>query len=282
MLVQRFPGRTSLLGIVQLNQHKVAVIAGNLTGSIYETSSGVTGSFSVFLLSLRERILRSFPVPGASLLESITIIPKSPQYLLLSDPALVVVWRLNIRTGAVDKAITGLDLASEGETSPGLNSVHVLGNYLYFTDASYPGIGRLRITPDGRLSGDAPEVEFLFPRAFYYYDDFAVRLDGSIYFTNPFENTVTYLSGINRPPPTDPLATTVNLAGLFNPDEGVEHPTAVAFSNNAPRCNILYIVSAGYLPGFGGTGGGQVLKLDLDLVEGSLLELTGYNTSCKA
>lgn len=284
VLVQHFPDRTSLLGIVQLNQHKIAVIAGNLTGSIYRTSSGVPGSFSVFLLSLRGRILTSFPVPGTSLLESITTLPKSPQYLLLSDPALAVVWRLNIRTGAVDKAITASDLVSEGKTRPELNSVHVLDDYLYFTDTSYPGIGRLRFTPDGRPSGDALEVEFLFPRAFYYFDDFAVRPDGSIYFTNPFENTVTYLSGINRPPPTDPLATTVDVAGLFNPDEGVEHPTAVAFSNNAPRCNFLYIVSAGFLPGFGDTGGGgggQVLKLDLDVV-GSVFDLTGYNTSCKA
>ena len=66
-LVQRFPYQTSLLGIAQLNQSTVAVIAGNLTRSLYGDNAGVPGSFSIFLLALSGRIVTSFPIPGASL-----------------------------------------------------------------------------------------------------------------------------------------------------------------------------------------------------------------------
>lgn len=283
VLVHRFPGRTSLFGIAQVNQDQIALIAGNLVNSegSVEIFSNEPGSSSVFLLSLSGRILKSFPVPEAGALISITTLPKTPQYILLSDGGLAVIWRLNIRTGAVDQTITTNNLLSADERKPLLNGIHVQNDYLYFTDAGYTGIGRLRITPDGRPAVDFPETQYL-SRYLYDYYDFAIRLDRSIYFTNVYDNTVNYLT------PFEPYPASIGIYEVLTSKEGLVHPTGIAFSDNAPRCNIMYVVTAGNQPDLDNRSelgekdiGGQVLKVDLSNV-GSFSKYVAYNTSCKA
>ena len=284
VLVHRFPGRTSLFGIAQVNQYQIALIAGNLgsdNGSV-EIYSNEQGSSSVFLLSLSGRILKSFPIPEAGALRSITTLPKTPQYILLSDGALAVIWRLNIRTGAVDQTITTNDLLSADERKPLLDGIHVQDNYLYFTDAGYTGIGRLRITPDGRSAVESPEIQYLSRYVYDNYYDFAIRLDRSIYFTNVYDNTVNYLA------PFEPYPASLGTYEVLASEEGVVHPTGIAFSDNAPRCNIMYVVTAGNQPDLDNQSelgnkniGGQVLKVDLSNV-GLFSEYVAYNTSCKA
>lgn len=39
---------------------------------------------------------------------------------------------------------------------------------------------------------------------------------------------------------------------------------------------LIYVVTAGFLPGYGGTGGGQVLRVDL-ILAGEALTPIGYN-----
>lgn len=263
---------------MQVNKYEIALTAGNVTGSVYNFDSSTPGSFSVFLLSLSGRILKSFPVPAAGSLKSITTLPKSPQYLLLSDPSLAAIWRLNIRTGAVDQAITISDLLSADERRPELSGVHVQNNYLYFTDYGYTGIGRLRITPDGRSAGDFPQVQRLFRPTNYYYYDFAIRLDRSIYYTNLYANTVNYLE------PFEPYPASIDAQEFLASQEGVVHPTGIAFSY--ARCNIMYVVTAGTLPDddpdFEPQNiGGQVLKVDLSNLS-PFSEYVAWNTSCKA
>lgn len=291
VLVQRFPGRTSLFGIEQINQYQLAVIAGKQINKNYDINLAVPGSFSVFLLSLRGRILRSFSVLEASSLRSITTLPKSPQYLLLSDPVLAVVWRLNIRTGDVDKVINSIDLSIFGHT-PVMNSVHVQGDLLYYTDIISQSVARLRITSDGRSSGNAPEIRITDPRGTDPFEDFAIRQDGSIYFSLP--TGVAYILPFETPFERD---FDVVSYGILLGEDFNKYPTAVAFSNNAPRCNILYIVTAGLVfpildfPELvtpeGESAkfrleGGQVLKVNLDLAYTSTLYPATYNTSCKA
>lgn len=262
VLVQRFYHQTSLLGITQLNQSTVAVIAGNLTGSTYESNAGVPGSFFIFLLALLGRIVASFPIPEASLLESITALPDSPYNLLMSDPTLAVIWRLNTLTGAIDKLIADPIFAKNPEDQgPSLNGIHVLGPYLYFTNTHQGLLGRIRIARDGTPvgSGGSPQFETRSYSFIYYrYDDFALRPDGSLFITDPIGNTVTRVGPQDAP---YELSVVVN-GGI------VEHPTAVAFASNSDSVqrNIMYVVTAGFLPGYGGTGGGQVLRVDLGLV----------------
>ena len=277
VLVHRFPGYTSLFDIAQVNKYEIALIAGNvIDGTVRDFDSSVPGSFSVFLLSLSGQILKSFSVPEAGSFQSITTLPQSPQYILLSDGTSVIIWRLNIRTGAADPVLTINDLLSADERKPLLHGIQVQDDYLYFTDADLPGIKRLRITPDGRLAAGFPEGRLIF-REYEYYD-FAIRLDRSIYYTNIYENTVNYFS-----PFGPPYNTFKGTDGFLSYQQGVVHPTGLAFSDNAPRCNILYVVTAGNLPYdpdyIPQNIGGQVLKVDLSQVIPFSL-YNDYNTSC--
>lgn len=269
-LVQRFPHQTSLLGIAQLNQSTIAVIAGNLTGPLYEDNAGVPGSFSIFLLALSGRIVASFPIPGASLLESITTIPNSPYYLLISDPTLATIWRLNTLTGTIDNPISDPLFVKDPEIDdgPSLNGIHTLGSYLYFTNTHLGLLGRIPITPDGRHSAAAETRSYSF--IYSRWDDFTLRPDdGSLYITDRVENTVTRVG-----PQDGPYELSVVVSGGI-----VEHPTAVAFAISSSTssysarsdsskscCEVMYVVTAGFLPGYGGSGGGQVLRVDLGLV----------------
>lgn len=81
LLVQHFPHKTSFLGIAQLNHSTMAVIARNLSGSLYENDRGMPNSFSVFLLALSKQVVASIPIPGASLLKGMTSLPDAPTYL---------------------------------------------------------------------------------------------------------------------------------------------------------------------------------------------------------
>lgn len=253
VLVHRFPHRTSLRGVTQLNQTTVAIIAGNLTGSIYQKNAGVPGSFAVFLLDLSGRIVACFPIRKASLLNGLTALPGSSHLLLLSDPTLAVVWRLNTLTGAVDKAIADpLFVTSPDSSFPALGGIHVVGQYFYFAAANSGQLARIRINPDGTSSGEPPKTRN-YGFIYYVFGDFAVTPDDYIWITDPIGKTVARVS-----PGGASQGVSLPLCG----DE-LDHPTSVAFASNSVNESTLYIVTAGFLPGYGGTGGGQVLKADL-------------------
>lgn len=243
VLVKRFSAQTSLLGIAQLNKTTVAVIAGNTTSSeenIYPPA--VPGSFVVYLLHVCGKIVASFPIPEASRLESITTLPDAPQYLLISDPILKVIWRLDTRTGVVDKAITDF-LFGPGEAGdPGLGGIEAAGQYLYFIAQNQASLARIRITPDGRSKGDPPQTRF-FPPRFYALDDLAIGPNGTIFINDQYMSTVIQVKS---------SSSSTILDGV-----DVDHPTAIAFAGN-----IMYVVTAGFQPAVGGTGG-QVVRVDL-------------------
>lgn len=265
VLVRRFPHRTSLLGIAQLPGHRttIAVIAGSLTEASLTTGAdikGVPGSFSIILLSEKGDIIATFRIPQASTLRGLTSLPDAPKYLLASDTTLGVVWRLNTRTGAVDKAIT--DPISESDP-PAFYDIQAQGQYLYFTAPRSLATGRIRIKPNGTLAGDPAELQFFDP-SFEQFLQFTVESDGFIIATDQ------YYSGVCRVGPGG------NAQEILNRDK-VAFPTGVDL---APNRNVVYIVSAGSLPGVhptgggietvdlsptvGGTGGGQVLRLNLN------------------
>lgn len=248
VLVKRFPGQTSLLSITQLNNTVIAVVAGNTTlsaDSVYSTA--VSGSYVVYLLSICDaKIVASFPILQASRLESVTTLPDKPQYLLISDPILDVVWRLDTYSGVVDKAITDFGLGG----AAGVDGIEVAGQYLYFVAQSQASVARLRITPDGRSKGEPAQSQFFTPR-FVALDDLAIGPNGTIFFTDRYFDQLAFAKSQEQ-------------GSFLDSEDGLEHPTAIAFAGN-----ILYVVTAGYLPavdGTGavvGTGGGQVLRIDL-------------------
>lgn len=264
VLVHRFPHQTSLLGVTQLNNKKtVALIAGNLTGSIYKNNAGVPKSFFVFLLDLSSaRIIACFPIRQASLLVGITALPNSPHHLLLSDPTLALIWRLNTLTGAVDKAIADpIFITPPGRTAPSLGGIHVVNQHLYFTSQDNGQVGRIRINPNGTSAGEPAETRAY---GFIYnnFGDFAVASDDVIYVTDPIGRTVARISPQENFRPGFNGGSSV-FSSIPISGDVVDHPTAAAFASDSVKESVLYVVTAGFLPGYGGSGGGQVLKVEL-------------------
>lgn len=254
VLVQHIPARTSVQGIVQLDPDTVAVIAGNL--SAY-TLDSTPGSYSVFLLALSRqrppRIVSSFPIPGGNLLDGMTTLPHSPQHLLIADGTLGVVWRLNVRTGAVDQAISNpLFTKNAGNPVPALNGVRALGQYLYFSNSNKALLGRIRITADGSPAGNPAEV-LAYDFAGTTYDDFYITHDRTVFIASVTGNSINRIT---------PDGKQTVLVGSANSTQ-IDHPTAVTIAKGSGHSRIIYVTTAGFLPGLGGAGGGQVLKIDL-------------------
>ena len=284
VLVQHFPHKTSLLGIAQLNPSTVAVIAGNLTGSLYEDNAGVPGSFSVFLLALSGQVVASIPVPQASLLQGMTSPPDDPIYLLLSDPTLGTVWQLDTLTGRVEDLYPGPGLPedihffakSPEDEGPSINGIQSIVYDLYLTNTHTGLLGKNFVTPDGRPAMAYPTPDTR-PLNFTHcrYGDFAICPDLSLWIPDVIGNTVNHVrtignSAIRTGDWDAPTTNTVVLNGGI-----LDHPTAVTFQNSRVRCEVMYVVTAGFLPGYGGTGGGQVLRVDL-ILAGEALTPIGY------
>lgn len=258
VLVRSFPGHTSLLGIAQLQQKRtpIAVIAGNLSEISSPTDfrfAGVVGTFSIFLLDPSGGIEASYPIPKASLGTGLTALPEAPQYLLASDTFLKVVWRLNVVTGKVDKAITDPGFGSLGD-------IQVQDHYLYFTPGDEDALGRIRIKSDGTSMGKPSETTII-----GYFEPipigaFILAPDGSFIISTTEANVID-----QREP--------------FSSDGGglrpllqkaiAQYPTATAL--DPVHRNLLYVVSAGKLPGYSGPdNGGQILRIRLDVPQPDL------------
>lgn len=273
-LVRKYPGKTALLGIAQINSSTIALVAGGATGSYIDQNEGAPGTFAIYLVSLSGEIKASFPISQAYLLKGLTTLPQSSDYLLISDPALGVVWRLNIVTGAIDKPFSFPDFEdSFGNILAYYNDIHVRGEFLYYTERNH--VNRFHITPDGtpingkfKSSGD--------PFGFRYLGDFLVRPNNTLLLTAPIENTIFKLKFFGPDFPVIPVL----IGDPYVP--GVQHPSALACANR--RCNIVYVVTIGNLPEAGFTardpdaaaivvgplGGSQILKVDLDLAPSNL------------
>ena len=182
-----------------------------------------------------------------------TGLPSAPDHLLIADAGLGIVWRLNIVTAVIE--IAGSDPLfgkRPNTTTVVINGNRILGEYLYFTNSNHAIFGRVRITPDGNPAGEPAEVlAHAFKGATY--DDFAISPDGTAFISSPTGGTINRVIRAGEQ--------TV-LVGYPN-DKQLDHPNSVQFGKRLVDKGSMYVTTAGILPGFGGFGGGQVVKVDL-------------------
>ena len=256
ILALSIPSHTSLLGITHVSHDTVAIIAGNISAATLET---VLGSFAIYLLGLREEshayIRTSFAIPDAEFLNGMAMAPASQHLLLMADSTLGVVWRLDINTGAVEKATSDpLCTKAPDNPNPALNGIGVWGEYLYFSNSNTGILGRLRITPSGERAAGA-QVEILAKAANgSTFDDFEVSRDGTVYISVP-----TGFEILRVGPGREDT--------VFVDDMRIDHPSSVQSGKNNPEL-VLYVTTDGTLEGFGGVGGGQVIKISSDMKTG--------------
>ena len=252
---------TALLGITQPSPSTLAVVYGNLSAT---TQKSVPGTFGIELLSLfadgTVSPVTAYPIPDASMLDGLTSLPYSDRYLLAADSVLGLVWRLDLFTGAAQKAFTSplLLRAPNSSQTAAVNGIHVLGKWLYFTNSNTATFGRIAMTKLGLpVNGSSAAGEVLArDLGNATYDDFSLGTAGSEDF---FLSSPTGLS-INRfSLETRKQSVLAGGAGEI----AFDHPNAAMLGKTRRDSATLYVTTAGIIPGVGGVGGGQVFAVDI-------------------
>ena len=278
-----FENATSALGMTEIAPNIIAIAAGNLSSA---TLKAVPGSFAVYIFdfsplqSSGPTLLAKHPVSGSGLLNGMTTLPNAPGYLLLADSDLGCIWRLNLYNGDTvsykddlfgkapnvsSSALNGIQVA-QGPSAPQISaksawsdqlvneSVDAMGStYLYFTNSNTDIMGRIAITRDGLpLTTTTRAVKLAAAPNQTSYDDFAIAPDGSFILIADWIGTSVLSYNV---------ATGVQkvAAGAFGNVQPLDHPTSVRWAND--EFSAVYVSTAGWFGPFGGTGGGQVLRI---------------------
>jgi hypothetical protein len=187
--------------------------------------------------------------------DEIAVLDTANGLVLLADASKGVVWKVDVNTGAYDVAVRdNAFLIPEDALIPlGVDGIHILNDYLYFTNLASNTLGRIAIHSNGSARGSAETVgKMTFP------DDFALAKDGTAYVAG--DNSL-YRVGAN--------STVDILAGGPN-DPTLEGCTAARFGRTFLDHSVLYISTNGGIlaPVNGRIHGGQILAVNVELFRG--------------
>jgi hypothetical protein len=259
-LLYTFPFATGLAGIAEIQKDVFAVVAGNWSITTFDTTPG---SWSVWKVDFIHSDKKGIPavakiadLPKASFLNGMTLLAPGSPYLLIADSVLGVIWRLNYLTSQYEIILKSpLMQPVPGPIDIGINGIHVLGSFVYFTNSFQALFARVPVKlygPDaGSTTGD---YQIIVNNIFG--DDFAFDKEGNAYIT---QDPSDALQLVTKEGEVHVLAGNVN-------STIVEGDTADAFGRTPWDENILYVVTNGGIAGLvPGTEivGGKVLAVDV-------------------
>ncbi|KAM0418789.1 hypothetical protein ACHAPT_012299 [Fusarium lateritium] len=203
---------------------------------------------------------KAFPIPSAGWLNGLTPVPGSPHYLLIADCAAGSLLRLDTRTGCIETVLSdplfapvpapGLDLTL------GINGVHALGRWLYFTNTDQRLYGRLAITHEGLAVGTPAEV-IAHGLKGSTFDDFALRRDGVAFLATGLGE----LNGIEK---VTAVGKGRMVASWEYGSPVISQPVSAVFGQTKRDRATLYFATAGaYLGPNTTSSGGQLFSLDV-------------------
>ena len=261
--IAELPGCASLTGIARVGPDTYAVSGGTMPHAFLFNK----GSMHVYTVSFEAQAAGNDGAPAAPVVEKVadvpdtevmngmTVLPGDGGVILSADSVLGRIFRVNTRTGAVDVAFQD-DLLAKTERQDrvpcGVNGIKVHGGYMYFSNSAQRIFGRIPIAQNGDRTGEA-EYFTTIPDdvvAGQADDDFDLDEAGALWVTRHPDSLVKITPG------------TWAQSVVINADShGVKlnNPTATALDR---KRNILYIVSGGARIS-GGTGGGQVVKVEM-------------------
>ncbi|VUC27408.1 unnamed protein product [Clonostachys rosea] len=171
------PYSNAIFGLASPTSDTVAATANNF---IWSTGEVVNGTNAVHLITLTKSGPKAkvFPFPSAGWLNGLTPVPGAPHYLLISDCHPGSLLRLDTRTGSIKTVSTDPLFATvpSPTLSIGINGVHALDGFVYFTNTDQRIYGRLAIDKEGLAVGKPAEVITTGINGSTY-DDFALRSD---------------------------------------------------------------------------------------------------------
>ncbi|MCJ1263454.1 hypothetical protein MMC22_003324 [Lobaria immixta] len=141
-LVHTFANETGCTGITQMGRETFYIIAGNFSLSNF---TGVPGSWSVYKVKLHRHLPRSAQVslvakfPDSIVLNGITVLSKSKKWLLVSDSAAGVVYRLEAKTGKIAKVLEDPLMKPDSPSGVGVDGIRFDRNILASQFIDYDG-----------------------------------------------------------------------------------------------------------------------------------------------
>lgn len=246
---------TSATGIVETAPDVFTIAAGKFqTGpDVPGGIVGLAGSWSVWSLDLREsqaKLNKIVDMPEAEALNSVTILPGDPDYVLISDSGLSVIWKVNTKTGAYLPVLSDPLFGSGPYFSLTLNGIKARGSYLYFANTAQSLYGSIQINTRGTAVNPATPVVSAANGTLF--DDFTLDWQGNAWMAT-LPNMVTKITRDSSVP--------VVVAGGGD-DDTLVNPTATIF-----RGCKLFITTGGMRGTVPKSGG--VFAIDLCECAGS-------------
>lgn len=260
-IVHTFPPPiSSLFGITETTDDMFYVVAGNIS---IKSFIPVQGSFSIWGVDLKtyngesgSAVVRKVTdIPEAQLLDGITTLNAGQGLLLVGDPLLGVVFRVDASSGQYAKVIDLPDMKRTPGMNPslGVNGLKVIGSSLYYTSTNQQLFVRLPLNADGTPAGNPVNVNTHTGSL----DDFDMDVALNTYAADNASSVILLKPSGGLP---------IVLAGGPVNVTAVPGATSAKFGRTATDSHSLYVGTTG---GYGGyisgtfTIGGGISKIDV-------------------
>ncbi|KAL2007604.1 hypothetical protein VTN00DRAFT_9042 [Thermoascus crustaceus] len=191
--IHSWPDKNALLGIAETEPDVFAVVAAEVT--FVPEVAQTPGSAEIWRVDLRDdnskepSVSLTTRIPEAGFLNGLTVLPPpnnsdGKSTILIADSILGAVWAVDPRSGSYaqiiqDPMLAPLPNGGPGAGSLGINGLHVLGEYLYFSNTSRRTFVRVPVDgATGRLRGP---FEIMANLTDVQPDDFALDREGNAY-----------------------------------------------------------------------------------------------------
>lgn len=247
-----------LVGITETTPDVFYVVTGNFSNTL----TPVPGSYAVWQVNMLgfsttkkpALVTRVTSFPSAQELNGMTTVNSQLGLVEISDPALGLVWSLNVHTGAQSQVINLPNMKSIVGSTPtlGVNGIHYTNNTLYYTSTDQQLFVSLPISP---LRGAATGGPRVIAGGFGRLDDFDLDDVANAYIAV----NSTVLSFVQ------PNGQVRTLAGGGS-STAVSGITGAKFGRTSSDRKVLYMGTTGgsyqYVTG-NFTSPGAILKMDL-------------------
>ena len=239
-----------LLGIVETCPDTFYVGASNYSTTTLNATPGSNSVWKVDLTSHRvpAPTTKIADFPDAGVLNGMTLLDEKNGLILIADSTVGVVWRLNVLTGEVLRAI---DIpAMHPPPLPalpfGVNGIKIREGALYFSNSGTNTLYRLPIHPNGTAAASPSVVA----SGLYIVDDFQFDNEGNIFLALNIPSELVMVTPEGR-----------KRMLVDNSTITLPNPTAVQLGRTSAAYGSLYITEGG-----NSTRGGRLSRVDVGSV----------------
>jgi len=267
-LIYTFPNALSVSGITEVSPDVFAVAVGNFS---IATGSSVKGSYSVWKVDFNSKfnsnikeqndnvvpaVAKVVDIPEAILLNGMETLTGCKNKVLVADSGLGVVWKVDVSSGKYEIVIQIPEMSppATAKLQIGINGLHLLNNYLYWTNSEANTFYRAKVDQGGSLVPGTTVEPLANPGTFM--DDFILDDGGNAWITtNSPANLLLVLTADGKLVTVDGSQYQLTVAG----------DTACRFGRKQTDRKTLYVVTDGALTApVNGTvvEGGKVVAVD--------------------